>query len=200
MEMRGGPRSRAELKVTVAVTGASGAPIARRLLEILRERGIEVHLILSRWGKEIAEVELEEGVSSLTSLAHVVYDNEDLTAPPSSGTFGFDGMIVVPCSAHTLAKVALGMADDLISRVASVALKEGRKLILVVREAPLSLSMVENMLKAISAGAVVLPAVLTFYYGPKRVEDLIDYVVLKVMDQLGLREDSPLRWRRRTPP
>lgn len=185
------------MRVVVAVTGASGAVYAKRLLEALRDAGSEVHLVMSSEAKVIVREELGIGPDDLAALASHYYEESDLRAPISSGSFKFDAMVIAPCSMKTLAAVASGYASDLVARAADVALKEGRKLVLVVRETPLNLVHIRNMERAAEAGAVVLPACPAFYHKPKSVADLVDYVVGKVLDALGVEHELFERWKGR---
>lgn len=182
------------MRVVVAVTGASGAAYAKRLLEALKEAGAEVHLIMSSEAEGIVREELGTDPSELAKLTARYYREEDLWAPFSSGSFKFDAMVIVPCSMKTLAAVASGYANDLIARAADVALKEGRKLVLVVRETPLNLIHIKNMERAAVAGAIILPACPAFYHKPESIEDLVDYVVGKVLDVLGIEHELFKRW------
>jgi 4-hydroxy-3-polyprenylbenzoate decarboxylase len=179
------------MRVVVGITGASGVQYAYRLLEFLRG---DAELIISKDAEKVIEAETNWAVEDFRGLAGTAYDNDDFHAPVASGSHLFDAMVVVPCSMNTLAKVALGMADNLITRAATVALKEGRKLILVPRETPLHSLHLEHMLKASSLGAVILPAMPGFYHRPRRLEDLVDFVVGRILDHLGVEHDLVPRW------
>lgn len=181
------------MKVIVGMTGATGAIYGFRLLEKLNEHGVETATIASRYAIEILMMENGKCLEDLKRFGEV-YDNSDLMAPMASGSYRFDAMVIAPCTMKTLAEVANGIASSLISRVADVALKERRKLILVTRETPLSLIHIRNMAKATSAGAVVLPASPGFYHKPKSIIDLVDYVVGKALDQLGVDNNLFPRW------
>lgn len=182
------------VRVVIAITGASGVIYGKRLLEVLMEKGIEVHLILSRAGRLVVREELGLEPESLERLASRAYDPEDLKAPLTSGSFRVDAMIVVPASMKTIAAIASGYSDNLITRAADVALKEGRPLILVPRETPLSPIHLENLLRLSRMGAIILPAMPAFYHGPRKIGDLVDFIVGKILDRLGLDHALYSRW------
>jgi len=181
------------MKVIVGITGASGTIYGYRLLQSLKERGAETATIISDYAARILQMEDAKSVEDLTEFGEV-YSNSDLMAPTASGSCRFDAMVIAPCTMKTLAEIANGLSSSLISRTADVALKERRKLILVTRETPLSIVHIKNMLKVTSAGAVVLPASPGFYHKPKTIEGLVDYIVGKVLDQLGIEHDLFRRW------
>jgi 4-hydroxy-3-polyprenylbenzoate decarboxylase len=181
------------MKVVVGVTGASGAQYAFALLRNLK--GHDVDLVISEDAKKVIAHEMDAPVKAFGKLAAHVYANDDTTAPPSSGSYRFDAMVVVPCSMGTLGKIAWGISDNLITRAAAVCLKEKRKLILVPRETPLAATHLENMVRLSNQGAVILPAMPGFYHGPKTVDDLVNFVVGKVLDQLGVEHKLFRRWR-----
>ncbi|MDH7555987.1 MAG: UbiX family flavin prenyltransferase [Candidatus Methanosuratincola sp.] len=181
------------MRAVVGITGATGTIYGYRLLQKLKEHGIETAIVISDYATKILEMEDGKSVADLTEFGEV-YSSSDLMAPTASGSYKFDAMVIVPCTMKTLAEIANGLSSNLISRTADVALKERRKLILVTRETPLSLVHIKNMLKATSAGAVVLPASPGFYHKPKTIEDLVDYVVGKVLDQLGIEHELFRRW------
>ncbi len=182
------------MKLIIGVTGASGSRYALRLLEALKDKGIGRVLIMSKNGKAIAKHELgEEGVRRMRELSSEEYPN-DLACPYISGSSKFDGMVVVPCSMKTLSEISIGYSSSAISRIADVALKEGRPLVLVPRETPLSSIHLENMLRASRAGAIILPAMPAFYMGPKGIDDLVDFVVGRILDVLGIENDLYRRW------
>ncbi|KAL0264253.1 phenylacrylic acid decarboxylase [Diplodia seriata] len=181
-------------RIVVGVTGATGTVYAIRLLEILRSLDIETHLILSKWAQATMKYETDLTWEHLHSLATHAYAMKDVAAPPSSGSFLHDGMIVVPCSMKTLAAVRAGYCDDLISRSADVSLKEGRKLVLVVRETPLSAVHLDNMAFLQRAGATIFPPVPAFYTRPKTIADLIDQSVGRMLDSLGIHVEGFERW------
>jgi len=182
------------LRLVVAVTGASGVVYGKRFLEALREKKVEIHLIVSKAAEKVIEHELETGVRDLERLATHVYDVDDLASPLTSGSFKTDGMIIIPCSMKTLAGIAHGFADNLILRAADVALKEKRRLVVVPRETPLSVVHLRNMLEAARLGVFVVPAMPAFYPEPKKIDDLVDFVVGKVLDCLGIEHRLFKRW------
>jgi len=178
----------------VAMTGATGAIYGVRLLETLRDLDIETHLIVSRWAEATIRTETDRPPADVRSLASVVYDEDDLAAPPASSAFVTAGMIVAPCSMRTLAAVANGLSDNLIQRAADVHLKERRKLVLLVRESPLSVIHLENMLRVAKAGAVVAPPVPAFYARLRSLDDMVDHTVGRALDQLGVEHERIRRW------
>jgi len=181
-------------RIVVAVTGASGAPLAVNLLRHLADLEVETHLIVSGTAEKVLEYETGMTPAQVGRLASVTRDVRDLSAPLASGTFHTDGMVVIPCTMKTLAAVANGLADNLIARAADVTLKERRRLVLVARESPLNLIQIENMKAVTLAGAVVLPPVLSFYSKPRSIDDLIDHVSGKVLDALGIEHEVLKRW------
>ncbi len=180
------------MKLVVGVSGASGAVLAKRLLEVLREKGVETHLIVSRGAEQIMKHELPG--EELEKLAGHVHDPEDFSAKVSSGSFKTDGMVVIPCSMKTVGAIANGIAHNLIVRAAEVSLKQERKLVLVPREAPLSLVHLRNLVSCKEAGCAIIPPVLAFYPKPESVRDMADFVVGKVLDSLGIDNDLYRRW------
>jgi 4-hydroxy-3-polyprenylbenzoate decarboxylase len=180
--------------VIVAMTGATGAVYGVRVLETLRDLGVETHLVVSRWADATIRTETDRSPEQVRALASVVYEEEDLAAPPASGGFATAGMIVAPCSMRTLAMVANGLSDNLIQRAADVHLKEGRKLVLLVRESPLSVIHLENMLRLAKAGAVVAPPVPAFYAKLRTLDDMVDHTVGRALDQLGVEHERIRRW------
>ncbi len=178
----------------VAMTGATGAIYGVRLLETLYELGVEAHLIVSRWAEATIKTETDRRPEDLRALAAVVYDEGDLAAPPASSAFATAGMIVSPCSMRTLAAVANGLSDNLIQRAADVHLKERRKLVLLVRESPLCVIHLENMLRVAKAGAVVAPPVPAFYAKLRSLDDMVDHTVGRALDQLGVEHERIRRW------
>ena len=182
------------MRYVVSIGGASGCIYGIRLVEELKKAGHEVHLIVSDGGKKLLEYETGITLAELKKKADVSYENDDLCAGPSSGSFPLEGMIVAPCSMKTLSAIANGFSDTLTSRAASCCLKEGRRLILVVRETPLDLPGIKNMLAAKEAGAIILPAMPAFYHKPKTIADQVNFIVGKVFDQLGLAHSLFERW------
>lgn len=178
-------------QILVAVSGASGAVYARRLIEVLSSRA---DVILSRDAEAVINFEIGLGPKEFTKGAARVYRGDDLAAAPASGSHPFDALVVVPCSGTTVAKIASGIADNLVTRAAAVALKERRTLIVVPRETPLSAIALENLLKLSRLGVVVLPASPGFYGKPAEVSDLVDFVVARILDHLGIEHDLGPRW------
>ncbi|HEY5088251.1 MAG TPA: flavin prenyltransferase UbiX [Gemmatimonadaceae bacterium] len=188
---------------TVAITGASGAPYAVRLLEQLAVAGQHVALIVSRHGMRLLATETDIGsVEQLRDVVgarawdsfFTVYDDADRGAAPASGSARSAGMVICPCSMGTLSAIAIGASRSLIERAADVTLKERRKLILVTRETPLSSIHLENMLKLSRDGVVVLPAAPGFYNRPSSIDEVVDFVVARVLDQMGVEHSIGRRW------
>lgn len=184
----------------VGITGASGAIYALRLLESLAERECEIHLLVTTWGRRLLFDELgirridPDALTAGRGDRVVLHNDNDIGASPGSGSFLHDGMIVVPCSANTLGRIAGGMTENLVQRAAACALKERRKLILCHRETPLSLIEIENMARVTRAGAILAPLNPGFYLGPESIDDLVDFMVARIMDLLGMKHDLDLRW------
>lgn len=193
-----------ELPLVLAMTGASGAPIAVRLLQVLCRAGRAVHLTISESGAQVLREETDIAVSltkfdpspfGALGAGKVVYHHAaDFSAGIASGSFLTGGMVIAPCSMSTLGSVAHGISTNLITRAADVHLKERRKLILVPRETPLNLVHIENMAAVTRAGAVVLPAMPGWYHQPKSLGDLIDFIVGRICDQLGIATELTRRW------
>ena len=183
------------MRYFVSIGGASGSIYGIRLLQELHKAGHEIHLVVSEGAKKIVEQETQYTYNSIKREADIIYDNTDLFAGPASGSFPLDSMIVVPCSMKTLSAIANGFGDTLTSRAASCCLKEGRKLILVLRETPLDRPGIKNMLAAKESGAVILPAMPAFYHEPKKIENLVDFIVGKIFDQLGLKHALFKPWK-----
>jgi 4-hydroxy-3-polyprenylbenzoate decarboxylase len=193
--------------VTVGVTGASGAILAQKMLVLLEEdpRVARVHLVVTEAGQRLfaEEMDITSGdLKQLSSriLGHPVakidvLPNRDVGASIASGSYAVDAMVVIPCSMGTLGTIANGISDDLVSRAADVMLKEGRKLLLCVRDTPFNRVHLENMLRAQQAGAVIMPAVPAFYHHPKTIDDLVTQYVCRVLAQMGLSQDKMYRWR-----
>jgi len=179
------------MRYVVAITGCSGIRYGIRLLQELEG---EKELIVSDMGRRVLEHETDISFKELCAMADDAYDDHDLFAPPASGTHVIDAMIVCPCSQSTIAKLASGLSDSLLTRAASVTLKERRRLILVPRETPLSTIMLENELRLARAGATILPASPAFYHEPRNVDMMIDFVVGKILDQLGQEHELFKRW------
>ena len=181
-------------RIIVGITGATGAIFGVRLLQALRAANVESHLILSKWGLQTVEHETGLGLVQLRELASVVHSTGNMAATVSSGSFRTDGMAIAPCSMRTLAAIASGNGENLVHRAADVVLKERRRLVLVVRETPLSEIHLENMLKLARIGATILPPVPAFYNRPQTIDELVDHVVARVLDQFGISADFAKRW------
>ena len=183
------------MKILLCFGGASGSIYGIRLLEELLKTDSEVHLIVSESAKKIIEHETDYTFNELKNKANFCYDDSNLFAGPASGSFKLDAMIVVTCSMKTLSAIANGYGDTLTSRAASCFLKEERKLILVIRETPLDLPGIKNMCSAKQAGATILPAMPGFYHKPKKIDDLLDFIVGKILDQLKIKHTLYKRWK-----
>ncbi|WP_102418574.1 UbiX family flavin prenyltransferase [Mycobacterium sp. 4858] len=188
------------MRLVVAMTGATGAALGIRLLEVLGQLGVETHLILSDWARATIKMETNTGVDEVRALASHVYSARDLTAGISSGSFRTDGMVVCPCSMKTLSAIRIGFSDNLITRAADVTLKERRRLVLVAREAPLSEIHLENMHYLARAGAVIFPPMVAYYTKPTSVDEVTNQVVGRVIDQLGIEHCLIKRWKEDPPP
>ena len=193
--------------VTVGVTGASGAILAQKTLELLEAdpRVEHIHLVITETGQRLFSEELNISSGDLKQLpARVlgrasakieVLPNKDIGASIASGSYEVDAMVVIPCSMGTLAAIANGMSDDLVARAADVMLKENRKLVLCVRDTPFNRIHLRNMLRAQQAGAVIMPAIPSFYHQPKTIDDLVTQYVCRVLAQIGLPQEKMYRWR-----
>jgi len=181
-------------RLIVGITGATGTIFGVRLLQVLQRAKIETHLVLSNWGARTLIHETPYTVQQVHQMATRHYASQDQGAAISSGSFVSQGMVICPCSVRSLAAIAQGHGDTLVHRAADVVLKERRKLVLVVRETPLSDIHLENMLKLSRMGVVIFPPVPAFYNHPKVIDDLIDQTVLRILDQFGLHLPSPARW------
>lgn len=182
------------MRLVVGVTGATGTVLAARVLTALRTLDVETHLVLSRWGRATLELETDLRAADLHALADRVHGPGDLAAPIASGSYPTDGMIIVPCSMKTLAAVRHGFGDGLVPRAALVTLKERRRLVLCPRELPLSEPDLENMLALTRMGAVLAPPVPAFYHRPRDLDDVLDHLVTRLLDQFGLRVPDGPRW------
>jgi 4-hydroxy-3-polyprenylbenzoate decarboxylase len=183
-----------QTRLIVGITGATGTIFGVRLLQLLQGAGVETHLVVSRWGARTLAHETPYTLEEVRALATRSYAAGDEGAAISSGSFVTLGMVVAPCSMRTLAAIACGAGDNLIHRAADVTLKERRRLVLVAREAPLSDVHLENMLKLSRAGAVVMPPVPAFYNRPRTLEDIVNHVVARTLDQFGIHLDASERW------
>ena len=179
--------------VLVAITGASGADLAVILLKKLKEHEKITELIITDTAKKIINIETKYEIKDIIELADKHYEVDDLTAGPASGSYKNDTMVIIPCSMKTLAAIANGYADNLITRAADVIIKERRKLILVVRESPFSAIHLENMLKLSKLGVIIAPPIPSYYIKPKSIKDLNEYFIGRILDQMGI--DSGIkRW------
>ena len=185
---------RRAVRLIIGISGGSGAIYGIRALQVLHELGIETHLILTDAALETIRLETDFKKSEVTSLATEAHDVNDISSKLASGSFLTDGMLVIPCSMKTLAGIASGYSANLLLRAADVTIKERRRLVLVARETPLSLIHIENMATVTRAGAVVLPAMPAFYGRPKTIEDLVDQVVGKALDMVGVEHTLSKRW------
>lgn len=182
-------------RIIVAISGASGALYGARLLEVLRETpGIETHLVVSEAGWRNVHHEHELARAGIEALAHRVHDVHDVGASIASGSFRCSGMVIAPCSMRTLAAVAHGLGDNLITRSADVMLKERRRLVLMVRESPLNLAHLRNMVSVTEMGAIVCPPMPAFYTRPRTVADIVDSSLARVLDLLDVQHSLSLRW------
>ncbi len=184
------------MKLVVAMTGASGVIFGIRLLEVLRDtKKVEIHLIMSNWARQNVKIETGYSVCDVELLAHCQYDVKNLAAPVASGSFRHDGMVVIPCSMKTLSSIANGYSNNLIQRAADVSIKEQRKVVLAVRETPLSVIHLENMLKVAKLGVSVMPPMPAFYGRNSSLKDIIDHFIGRVLDQFNIEhENIACRW------
>ena len=181
------------MKLVVGVSGASGVILAKRLLEELTSH--ETHLILTSHAKLLVERELDIGVEKFKALATFCYEEDDFLAPVASSSFPIDAMIIVPCTLKTLSGIANGYASNLLIRTAENVLKLGKKLIVVPRDTPLTLSSLENMVKLKRGGAIILPPMMAYYYKPKNIEDVTNFFVGKILEVLGIDHNLYPQWR-----
>ncbi|QIU88502.1 UbiX family flavin prenyltransferase [Yokenella regensburgei] len=181
-------------KIIVAITGATGAPLALKLIEQLNFFDVEIHLVVSTWGETNLLQECGVNYQQLCDKVDAVYPIDDMGARISSGSFITDGMIIVPCSMKTLAAIRNGYTDNLISRTADVMLKENRPLVLVPRETPLSTIHLDNLLYLSTLGVVILPPMPAFYNNPLTIDDILSHLAARILDQIGLHHPSAKRW------
>jgi 4-hydroxy-3-polyprenylbenzoate decarboxylase len=180
--------------LVVAITGATGVVYGVEMLRVLKELGVETHLILSEAAVTNIALETKYAVSEVKALATVVHSNKDVGAAPASGSFRTRGMIVAPCTVKTLSAIANSFTYNLVVRAADVTLKEGRKLVLMVRETPLHKGHLELMTKAADLGAVILPPMPAFYHQPETLMDVIHQTIGKALDQVGIEHELFKRW------
>ncbi|QZE14760.1 UbiX family flavin prenyltransferase [Halosquirtibacter laminarini] len=182
------------MKIVVAITGATGAPLAYKVLSLLKEQRVEVHLIISDWAEKTISIESDKSVADFKALSDVVYTYDNMAASISSGSFLVDAMIIVPCSMKTLASISHGLADNLISRAADVMIKEGRDLVLSVRETPLSAIHLRNMLSLAELGVKICPPMPAFYNQPQNIDDILTHSAVKILDLLKIYSPKAKRW------
>jgi 4-hydroxy-3-polyprenylbenzoate decarboxylase len=182
------------LKLIVGITGSTGVIYGVRVLEVLKEKNIQTHLIITEWAKKCLAMETNLSIDYVKSLATSTSDEANMAAGISSGTHRIDGMIIIPCTMKTLSSIAVGYDETLIARAAGVTLKESRKLVLVPRETPLTAINLENMLKLARLGVVILPPVPGFYTKPKTIDDIVNHTVGKCLDQFNIEHDLFKRW------
>ncbi len=183
-------------RIVVGISGSSSPIYGIRVLEVLRSLGdTEIHLVLTEAAEKTIAIEAGWDIEDVQRLAHAVYQNQDMTASISSGSFQTDGMIVAPCSMRSLAEIANSVTSQLLTRAADVHLKERRTLILMVRETPLHLGHLRNMVRAAEIGAVILPPVPAFYHRPKTINDIIDHSIGKALDLLSIPHQLFRRWK-----
>ncbi len=183
-------------KLIVGITGSTGSVLGVRLLEILSGTDVETHLVISKWGHQTLEHETSYSYDQVAAMADVTYGPGDMGAAVSSGSFRTEGMVIIPCSMASLAAISSGQGSHLVHRAADVILKERRKLVLVARELPLNDIHLENMLKLSRMGVSIVPPMMAFYNHPETIEDMVDHVVMRVLDQfdIDLPEDLFARW------
>ncbi len=181
-------------KLIVGMTGASGAIFGVRLLEALQNTDIQTHLVASKWAHQTLEHETSLKLDDLKSLADAYYAPGEMGAKVSSGSFMTDGMVIIPCSAKSLAAIANGLGEHLVHRAADVVLKERRPLVLVVRETPLNDIHLDNMLKLSRMGVTILPPMPAFYNHPQNIDDIVNHIVGRVLDQFGIECQFEKRW------
>lgn len=182
------------MKIIVGMSGATGAILGIKLLQVLKEAGVETHVVISPWAAANIQYETSYTVKEVEKLADAVHGYKDLGASISSGSFQVDGMIVAPCSMKTLASIRMGLSDNLLTRAADVILKERKKLILLTRETPLNDIHLEHMLALSRMGTTILPPMPAFYNHPSTIDDLILHIVVRTVDQLGIQLSPAKRW------
>jgi flavin prenyltransferase len=182
-------------RIVVGITGSTGSIYGIRLLEVLRQApGVEAHLILSGPGKQTLLAETDYGVKDVEALAHAVHDNRDIGSSLASGSFRTAGMAIVPCSIKTLSDLAVCHSDTLVARAGDVCLKEGRPLVVVVRETPLHVGHLRQMTALAEMGAVILPPMPAFYLRPQSVAEIVDHTVARILDRLGVEHSLVPEW------
>lgn len=194
MTDRSGVKKPVSNRMVLGITGASGALYGIRALRLLGEMGFDTHLVLSDAGRRVIELETDYTARQVGAMATRTYEADDVAAPIASGSFPADGMIIAPCTIKTLSGVANSYASNLIERAADVTLKEGRKLVLVVRETPLHKGHLRLMTLAADIGACILPPIPAFYHRPASIDDIIDQTVGRIFDHFGIEHDLFERW------
>ncbi|GAF18537.1 3-polyprenyl-4-hydroxybenzoate carboxy-lyase UbiX [Bacillus sp. JCM 19046] len=182
------------MKVIVGITGATGAPFGIKLLEVLQNSQVETHLVLSKWAAVTIAHETDYTIKDVQALADYSYSFDDQSARISSGSMRMDAMIIAPCSMKTLASIRNGIADNLIARAADVMLKERKPLVLMTRETPLNTIHLENMTDLSRMGVTIFPPVPAFYNQPETLEDMVNHLVYRVLDQIGIEHPDAQRW------
>ena len=182
------------MRLIIGITGSTGVIYGIRMLEVLKDTGVETHLIMSEWAEKCISMETKYSVEQVKSLATTISDEKNMAASISSGTHKTDGMIVIPCSMKSLSSIANGYDETLVARAAGVTLKESRKLILVARETPLTAINLENMLKLAQLGVIILPPVTEIYTNPTSIDAMIDHIVGKCLDHFDIEHDLFTRW------
>jgi len=182
------------MRLIVGLTGSSGIMYGVRMLEVLKKYQVDVHLIMTEWAKKCLTLETDYDFKNVKSLAEHYSDDSNMASSVSSGTHKTDGMIIIPCSMKTLSSIATGYESTLVARAAGVTMKESRKLVVVPRETPLTSIHLENMLKLARIGVVVLPAIPGFYNRPKSIDEILNHVIGKCLDQFSIDHDLFKRW------
>ncbi|OQX22329.1 MAG: aromatic acid decarboxylase [Candidatus Altiarchaeales archaeon A3] len=189
------------MRIVVGITGASGAVIAKRFLEILKNLKIETDLLITDEGKAVIKNEIvNEALEEIENLATKIFNINDFSADIASGSNCHgknkrEAIVIIPCSMNTVAKIASGISDNLILRVCDVMLKENKKVIVVPRECPLNYNHLENLLKLKRLNVIIIPPVLTFYHEPKTIKDMVDFVIGKILDNLDIKHNLIKRWK-----
>lgn len=183
------------MELVVGITGASGVVYAVKLLEVVSKiEGVTTHVVMSDWALKNIEIETKYNIDYVKSLCSKIYDNKNMGASISSGSFKVDAMIILPCSMKTLSSISMGYTDNLVSRAADVSIKEGRTLIVCPRETPLSTIHLENMLKLSRIGVKIIPPTPAFYSKPQTIDDIVNHHVMKILDHVGINIFNEKRW------
>ena len=182
------------MRLIIGITGATGAIFGTRILELLKNTDIETHLVMSQWSSATVHVETTYTTKEVEALADYTYSPKDLGAKISSGSFQVDGMIIAPCSMKSLASIRMGLADNLVTRAADVILKERKKLLLMTRETPLNDIHLENMLALSRMGTIIFPPMPAFYNHPQSINDIINHIVFRALDQFNICLPDAKRW------